>query len=126
MKKLLGKLAFKMVGGFNGIVEMIGGIGEIIHFAFDWFNCSVLSRIKDKEEFAAYAEDVAQFGIFLDGVVTRHEKWMSETKRSALIATIGSVKELASALKDCKVEKSEIDSIISKVVSSMEAWKEAK
>ena len=126
MKKLLGKLAFKMVGGFNGILEMIGGVGEIIHFSFDWFNCNVLSRIKDKDEFAAYAEDVEQFGIFLDGVVTRHEKWMSETKRSALIATIGSVKELASALKDCKVEKSEIDSIISKVVSSIEAWKEAK
>ena len=30
MKKLIGKLAFKMVGGFNGIDEMIGGVGEII------------------------------------------------------------------------------------------------
>lgn len=126
MKKLIGKLAFKMVGGFNGIVEMIGGVGEIIHFAFDWFNGSILSKIKDKEEFAAYSEDVSQFGLFLNGVFTRHQKWMSEAKRVALVETIGAINELASALKDCKVEKSEIDSIIAKVVVSIEAWKEAK
>lgn len=126
MKKLLGKLAFKMIGGLDGVIEMLGGPGEIIHFALDWFNGSVLSKIKDKEEFAAYAEDVAQFGVFLDGVFARHSKWMSEAKRVALVETIGAVKELASALKDCKVENSEIDSIIAKVVASMEAWKGAK
>lgn len=126
MKKLLGKLAFKMIGGLDGVIEMLGGPGEIIHFALDWFNGSVLSKIKDKEEFAAYAEDVAQFGVFLDGVFARHSKWMSEAKRVALVETIGVVKELASALKDCKVENSEIDSIIAKVASSMEAWKGAK
>lgn len=126
MKKLLGKLAFKMIGGLDGVIEMLGGPGEIIHFALDWFNGSVLSKIKDKEEFAAYAEDVAQFGVFLDGVFTRHSKWMSDAKRVALVETIGAVKELASALKDCKVENSEIDSIIAKVAASMEAWKGAK
>ena len=126
MKKLLGKLAFKMIGGLDGVIEMLGGPGEIIHFALDWFNGSVLSKIKDKEEFAAYTEDVAQFGVFLDGVFTRHAKWMSEAKRAALVETIGAVKELASALKDCKVENSEIDSIIAKVAASMEAWKGAK
>ena len=126
MKKLLGKLAFKMIGGLDGVIEMLGGPGEIIHFALDWFNGSVLSKIKDKEEFAAYAEDVAQFGVFLDGVFARHAKWMSEAKRAALVETIGTVKELAPALKDCKVEKSEIDAIIAKVAASMEAWKGAK
>lgn len=126
MKKLLGKLAFKMIGGLDGIVEMLGGPGEIIRFALDWFNVSVLSKIKDKEEFAAYAEDVAQFGVFLDGVFTRHAKWMSKVKRAALVETIGAVKELASALKDCKVENSEINAIIAKVAASMEAWKGAK
>ena len=126
MKKLLGKLAFKMIGGLDGVIEMLGGPGEIIHFALDWFNGSVLSKIKDKDEFAAYAEDVAQFGVFLDGVFTRHAKWMSEAKRAALVETIGAVKELASALKDCKVENSEIDAIIAKVAASMEAWKAAK
>ena len=74
MKKLLGKLAFKMIGGLDGVIEMLGGPGEIIHFALDWFNGSVLSKIKDKEEFAAYAEDVAQFSVFLDGVCARQAR----------------------------------------------------
>lgn len=126
MKKLIAKLALKCVGGVEGLIETIGGIDEIVQIALDWFNEKVLAKITDKEEFAAYAEDVAQFGFFLDGVFTRHQKWMSEAKRAALVATINAVNELAAALKDCRLEKSEIDALIDKIVAAIKAWKEIK
>lgn len=116
MKTWLAKTALSLMGGISGLVEMI----------INWFNESVLQKIKDKEEFAAYAEDVSQFAYFLDGVFTRHEKWMSEAKRSALVATINAVRDLAAALKDCKVTKEEIDALIDVITACIEAWKKAK
>jgi len=126
MKKLIGKFALKMFGGLDGIVEMLGGVSSLIEWAIEWFNEHVLQKIKDKEEFAAYAEDVEQFGFFLDGVFTRHQKWMSEEKRDALVATINAVRELAVALKDAEVSKEEVDAIVDKIVEAVEAWKKAK
>lgn len=115
MKKWLIGKCFNLLGGVSGLVEM----------ALEWFNNSVLAKITDKDEFAAYAEDVAAFAFFLDGVLNRHQKWMSEEKRAALVATINAVNELAVALKDAKVEKSELDAIVDRVKAAIDAWTEA-
>jgi len=103
-----------------------GGVAGLIEYLLDLFNDQVLAKVKDKEEFAAYAEDVAQFVFFLDGVMNRHTKWMSDAKRAAFSATINAVKELADALKDCKFEASELDAVIEKIKAAIEAWKAAK
>lgn len=116
MKNWLLKTAVNLLGGVDGIVE----------YALKWFNDNVLAKITDKEEFAAYADDVAAFGFFLDGVLNRHAKWMSEGKRTALVTTIGAVNQLANALKDAKVEKAELDAIIDTIVDAINAWKDAK
>lgn len=116
MKNWLIKTAINLMGGVEGLVE----------FVLDWFNANVLAKIKDAEEFAAYASDVECFAEYLDGVFNRHQKWMSEARRSALVATINAVREMAMSLKDCKVEKSELDAIVDKVVAAIKAWKDAK
>jgi len=115
MKNWLIKTAINLMGGVEGLVE----------FVLDWFNTNVLAKIKDAEEFAAYAVDVELLATYLEGVFLRHEKWMSEGRRAALSATIAAVRELAVSLKDCKVEKAELDAIVDKVVAAIKAWKEA-
>lgn len=116
MKNWLIKSAINLMGGIDGIVE----------FALEWFNANVLAKITDKAEFAAYAEDVAAFGFFLDGCLNRHGAWMSDARRAALVSTINAVNELAASLKDAKLEKAEVDAIIDKVVAAIKAWKESK
>lgn len=116
MKSFLLTTAIKLLGGIDGIVEL----------AINWFNDNVLAKIKDKTEFAAYAEDVAAFGFFLDGVMNRHVAWMSDEKRAAFAKTITAVDTLAKSLADCKVERQEIDALIDAVSAAIKAWKEAK
>ncbi len=103
-----------------------GGVAGVVEYLLELFNEQVLARIKDKEEFAAYAEDVAAFASFLDGVFGRHEKWMSEEKRAAFTATINAIRELAEALKDANVTPEELDAVVDKVEEAVEAWKKAK
>lgn len=112
MKKWLVKKAINLMGGVEGIVEML----------LEWFNEKVLQRIKDKDEFAAYAADVEAFATFLDGVFERHTKWMSEARKDALVATINAVRELAAALKDANVTKDELDAIVDKVKEAVDKW----
>jgi len=125
-KKIIGNVVLKCFGGIDGIVEMLGGVESLVEWALNWFNENVLAKIKDAEEFAAYAADVEAFATFLDGVFQRHQKWMGDARRAALTATIDAVRELATSLKDCKVEKAELDAIVDKVVAAIKAWKDAK
>lgn len=102
----------------NGVTGVLGYLLEV-------FNEQVLARIEDKDEFAAYAGDVAAVASFLDGVFGRHEKWMGEAKRPAFSATINAIRELADALKDATVTEDELDAVVGKVKDAVEAWKRA-
>ena len=108
------------------LFSLFGGVTTIIEYALEWFNTKVLAKITDAEEYTAYCTDVIEFGVYLDGVFNRHQKWMSEAKREASAATINAIKELASALQDRTLTKEEVDSIVDKVIACIEAWKKAK
>jgi len=116
MKNWLIKTAINLCGGISGLIE----------YACKWFTENVLSKIKDKDEFAAYADDVDQFGNFLEGCFNRHTKWLTEAKRAAANATIAAIRNLAAALRDCEITKDEIDAFVDAVVKAINAWKEAK
>jgi len=107
------------------LAAKLGGVTTLIEWICEYLT-SLLQKIKDKEEFAAYAEDVNQIGAYLEGCFARHQKWLTEAQREAANKTIAAIRNLASALKDCAITKEEIDRLIDDVLAAIEAWKKAK
>lgn len=108
-----------------GITFLFGDVTTILTWAVDWFNASVLQKIKDPEEASLYCQDVKDFAFFLRSVLARHSGWMTEAKRKAFLAVIDSVDCLAAALEDMNISKEELASLVGCVRKTIRAWKEA-
>ena len=104
---------------------VFGDMATVFMWAVDWFNVSVLGKIKDPKEANLYCKDVKDFSFFLRSVLTRHPAWMTDEKRRAFIAVIDSVDCLAAALEDLKVTREELSELAGFVREAIRAWKEA-
>lgn len=109
-----------------GITFLFGDVTTILTWAVDWFNASVLQKIKDPEEASLYCQDVKDFAFFLRSVLARHSSWMTEAKRKAFLAVIDSVDCLAAALEDMNISKEELASLVGCVRKTIRALKEAR
>ena len=108
-----------------GITFLFGDVTTLLVWAVDWFNTSVLQKIKDPEEASLYCKDVKDFAFFLRSVLARHSSWMTEAKRKAFIAVIDAVDCLAAALEDLNISKEELTRLVDLVRKAIKAWKEA-
>lgn len=109
-----------------GIAFFFGDVATLLMWAVDWFNVSVLQKIKDPEEANLYCKDVKDFSFFLRSVLTRHSRWMTEGKRKAFLAVIDAVDCLAAALEDLNISKEELASLVECVRKAIRAWKGAR
>lgn len=109
-----------------GIMFLFGDVTTLLTWAVDWFNASVLQKIKDPEEANLYCKDVKDFAFFLRSVLTRHSRWMTEAKRKAFVALIDTVDCLAAALEDLKISREELTRLVGLVRKAIKAWKEAR
>lgn len=107
-----------------GVAFLFGDVTTLLMWAVDWFNASVLQKIKDPEEANLYCKDAKDFAFFLRSVLTRHSSWMTEAKRKAFLAVIDAVDCLAAALEDLKVTRGELTALVELVRKAIKAWRE--
>lgn len=72
-------------------------------------NCKVLTSLVvnairgsecDAEARSAYAEDIDEFGVFLEGVCSRHGKRMSGKAYSSILRAASGIREIASKVRN--------------------------
>ena len=107
-------------------VLLTGGLAGLIKYVLDLFNTQVLARIPNKETGVKYIKDAQALSAFLRAIIENHSNDFSEEHKSALKSILATVDELAKALEDFEVKQEELDAIIDKVQTAIDAWKKAK
>lgn len=107
-----------------GVAFLFGDGTTLLMWVVDWFNASVLQKIRDPEEADVHRKDMKDFALFLRSVLARRSGRMTEAKRKAFLAVIDAVDCLADALEDLKVTKEELARLVGHVRGAIRAWKE--
>jgi len=100
---------------------LTGGIESVIEYLLDLFN-EMISKLP-AEEVAKYAQLAKDISVFVGNlcVLIKDDK-----KKIAAQATAQCFADLAVALYDSKMTKTELDALIDEVKAAIKAWKEAK
>ena len=102
------------------------GITGIIKYVLKAINTQVLGKIKDKETASKYLKDAQATYALVRTILDNHADDITAEKKKRGEAILAAIEEFTKALEDFKVEETELDEIIAKINTAIDAFKKTK
>jgi len=102
------------------------GVTGIVKYVLKAINTQVLGKIKDKETASKYLKDAQATYTLVRTVLDNHADDISDEKKKRGEAILAAIEEFTKALEDFKVEETELDKIIAKINTAIDAFKKTK